>query len=134
MSPYDSIEKDLVFELVELFSGFFINFVVGGQIASIKTKYRLVLLFGLASGLTGLLLIALYVMKAIIERAGEPDQSLLVWYFPLVLLGFAALKLGAAFNIWGIVSLRKKREWGAGGWVLVTARQLTRNGKESQDI
>jgi hypothetical protein len=27
------IEKDLVFELVELFPGFFINFVVGGQIA-----------------------------------------------------------------------------------------------------
>ena len=33
------IEKDLVFELVELFPGFFINFVVGGQIASINADF-----------------------------------------------------------------------------------------------
>ena len=33
------IEKDLVFELVELFPGFFINFVVGGQIASIDADF-----------------------------------------------------------------------------------------------
>lgn len=34
-----SIEKDLVYELVELFPGFFINFVVGGQIASIEAGF-----------------------------------------------------------------------------------------------
>lgn len=34
-----SIEKDLVFELVELFPGFFINFVVGGQIANISADF-----------------------------------------------------------------------------------------------
>jgi hypothetical protein len=33
------IEKDLVFELVELFPGFFINFVVSGQIASINADF-----------------------------------------------------------------------------------------------
>jgi hypothetical protein len=80
------------------------------QFKSLRTKYRLALLFGIASGLTGLLLIALYVMKAIIERAGDPDQSLLFWYLPMVLLGFAALKLGAAFSIWGIVNLRRRKE------------------------
>lgn len=76
---------------------------------SFTIKYRLALLLGIASGLTGLLLIAAYVIKAVLERAGEPDQSLLFWYFPLVLLGVAALKLGAAFSIWGFINLRKKR-------------------------
>lgn len=36
---YVAVSKDLVYELVELFPGFFINFVVGGQIAVIEAGF-----------------------------------------------------------------------------------------------
>ncbi len=73
-----------------------------------KTKYRLAVVFGIISLLIGVLLTITYIMKAVIERLGEPDQSLLFWYLPILFIGIIFLKLGLGFGIWGFISLRKK--------------------------
>ncbi len=72
------------------------------------TKYKLALTFGIVSALIGLLFTITYIIKAVIERMGEPDQSLIFWYMPLLLIGFGALKLGLGFGIWGFIKIREK--------------------------
>ncbi len=56
--------------------------------------------------LIGLFLAGSYVFSAVIERIGEPDQSLLFWYLPLLLVGIMALIMGAALGVIGILRLR----------------------------
>jgi hypothetical protein len=72
-----------------------------------KLKYSLAVIFGIVSVLIGLLLTIGYVLKAVIERLGEPDQSLIFWYLPMLFIGIIFLKLGLGFGIWGFMSLRK---------------------------
>jgi hypothetical protein len=74
-----------------------------------KTKYRFVIILGIIISLAGLLLIAVYTLKAVIERAGEPDQSLIFWYIPFLLIGVITLIMGVSFSIWGMSSIRKSR-------------------------
>jgi hypothetical protein len=42
---------------------------------------------GLLMGLTGLGFIAMYLYSAVVERLGDPDQSLLFWLLPILLAG-----------------------------------------------
>jgi hypothetical protein len=37
----------------------------------------------------GMTFILMYVWEAVISRIGEPDQSLLFWYLPIMFLGIA---------------------------------------------
>jgi len=71
-------------------------------------KYRLALIFGIISAVIGLMLTITYLLKAVIERMGDPDQSLIFWYLPVLLIGLAALKLGLGFGIWGFIKIREK--------------------------
>ncbi len=73
-----------------------------------KTNYKLALIFGTLSSMVGILLTISYILNAIIDRIDEPDQSLLFWYLPILLIGLAALKLGLGFGIWGFINLRRK--------------------------
>lgn len=57
----------------------------------------------------GLLLAGSYIFSAVIERIGEPDQSLLFWYLPLLLVGIMALIMGSALTLIGILRLRASR-------------------------
>lgn len=57
--------------------------------------------------LFGLALVAAYVFGAIIDRIGEPDQSLLFWYLPFLFLGIFAVAGGAVAGIVGYLRLRK---------------------------
>ena len=59
------------------------------------SNLQLTLLGGLIA-LLGLVLSAMYVYGAIIERAGEPDQSLLFWYLPFLFAGVFFLAAGLA--------------------------------------
>ena len=74
-----------------------------------SSKYRLALIFGIVSTAIGLLLTITYIVKAIVERMGEADQSLIFWYLPILLIGLAALKLGLGFGIWGFIKLRERK-------------------------
>ena len=63
--------------------------------------------------LSGLGLIAGYFYWAVIERIGEPDQSLLFWYLPFLFTGVMAAMLGFGFGVMGAASFRTGRAPGA---------------------
>jgi len=67
----------------------------------------LLILSGIAVGLTGAALVYAYVMDAVIARIGEPDQSLLFWYFPFLVTGLGFSAGGIGLLVWGIRRLRK---------------------------
>lgn len=60
-----------------------------------------------------------YVWSAVIDRIGEPDQSLLFWYLPFLFIGAMGLALGLAAIVLGANRLRHVRSdapsHGAGG-------------------
>ena len=43
-----------------------------------------------------------YVQTAVIARWGDPDQSLLFWYLPILFIGLAGLALGVVCGRWGL--------------------------------
>lgn len=65
------------------------------------------IVFGALFVVAGLWLVGAYVFSAIIERIGEPDQSLLFWYLPLVFMGIASLGLGCGAIAFGIIRHRR---------------------------
>jgi len=62
---------------------------------------------GALATVVGLWLIAAYFLEAVIARLGEPDQSLIFWYLPLLFIGVIGAILGAVVGWWGI--RRRKR-------------------------
>lgn len=65
------------------------------------------LVFGALAVTAGLWFIGAYVFGAVVGRLGEPDQSLLFWYLPLVFIGFASLTVGVGAIVFGIASRRR---------------------------
>jgi hypothetical protein len=65
------------------------------------------LLFGFVCALTGVALVAGYFLEAVVARLGEPDQSLLFWYLPILFLGLIGVAIGLAASIWGILRWRR---------------------------
>jgi len=65
------------------------------------------LCFGVAATLVGLVLAGAYILEAVIERRGEPDQSLLFWYLPILFIGMVSIIAGLAASVWGIVRPRR---------------------------
>ena len=67
----------------------------------------------LASGIllafTGAAFVFMYILEAIVARAGEPDQSLLFWYLPILFVGLIGIAAGLSLCIMGIDRLRKAR-------------------------
>jgi len=70
-------------------------------------------LFALCAGsaviLTGAVLIYAYVMAAVIARLGDPDQSLLFWYFPILVVGLGFAAGGLALVAAAVQRLRRLR-------------------------
>ena len=65
------------------------------------------LVFGIVLSLIGAALIIAYVMEAIVGRAGDPDQSLLFWYLPILFLGIIGLGTGLSLVVWATNHIRK---------------------------
>ena len=65
-----------------------------------RSEHRIRLLSGAAIAVGALLLlgglgfVAMYVYSAVIARLGEPDQSLLFWYLPILFIGIALASAG----------------------------------------
>jgi len=72
-----------------------------------KTWPSVALISGIVLIIIGALLITSYIIEAYIERIGEPDQSLLFWYLPLLMFGLIAFGTGLSTGIWGFKRLRK---------------------------
>ncbi len=62
---------------------------------------------GALVGLAGAVLVAVYVVEAVVTRIGEADQSLLFWYLPIALVGIGSLALGSGLGFRGVRQLRK---------------------------
>jgi hypothetical protein len=67
------------------------------------------LAFGGLMVIGGILFIVLYVVEAVIARRGEPDQSLLFWYLPVLFLGLIGMVVGLGVSAWGVIRLRAGR-------------------------
>lgn len=64
------------------------------------------ILGGILAGL-GAAFVVMYVLEAVVARRGDPDQSLLFWYLPILFIGLVALAAGAGIGIWGWRRRRK---------------------------
>ena len=53
-----------------------------------------------------------YVLEAIVVRLGEPDQSLLFWYLPILFMGLTGIVIGLGIGVWGVIRLRKIQQQG----------------------
>jgi len=79
----------------------------GYQVTLIKTIFRLI--SGITLILMGLLFISAYVSEAVIAPLGEPDQSLLFGYLPLLIAGLFTAALGALITWIGYREYRGQR-------------------------
>ena len=70
----------------------------------------LALVLGILISLTGAALITTYIIEAIVERTGEPDQSLLFWYLPFLFFGLIGLATGLSVGAWVFNRLRKNKQ------------------------
>lgn len=61
----------------------------------------LAMMLGVVTTLVGVVFAAMYVFEAIIKRIGDPDQSLVFWYLPILLLGVFCIVIGIRLLAWG---------------------------------
>jgi len=69
-----------------------------------KTRWRVItcIFLGGLGAVLGLTFILMYVWGAVISRIGEPDQSLLFWYLPILFLGIAVGGGGISLLVFGL--------------------------------
>jgi len=67
------------------------------------------LAIGVLVALIGIACVVMYVLEAVVARAGEVDQSLLFWYLPFFLIGLGGTAVGLGIGVWGTIRLRKIR-------------------------
>ena len=72
-----------------------------------KYKKYLGLIAGLLLCVTGIIFCVEYVFEAYISRIGDPDQSLLFWYIPLLIIGIFAFSAGMVLTNNTINRLKK---------------------------
>jgi len=70
--------------------------------------YLSILLGGLIT-FVGASFVVMYFWEAIITRIGDPDQSLIFWYLPILFLGLIGILGGVALLAQGIKRIRKLR-------------------------
>jgi uncharacterized BrkB/YihY/UPF0761 family membrane protein len=63
-------------------------------------------LFGGFALVLGVTFIVMYLLEAIAKRIGDPDQSLIFWYLPILFLGVSIAMIGFSSLIWGVKRLR----------------------------
>ena len=66
------------------------------------------LAFGSLMAFTGAAFVVMYILEAIVARAGEPDQSLLFWYLPILFIGLIGMVTGLGVCVWGVFRLKKQ--------------------------
>jgi hypothetical protein len=65
------------------------------------------LMSGFLTSIAGATFFFVYINDAVAARAGEPDQSLLFWYFPILFVGVFLVLAGAGLAAWGAARLRR---------------------------
>ena len=70
-----------------------------------KVRSCLAFSCGCISAAAGLFFVVLYILEAVIRHSGEPDQSLIFWYLPILFIGLICLGIGTFLLVYS----RKKR-------------------------
>ena len=65
-------------------------------------------LFGGLMTMAGIIFIAMYLVQAIFMRVGNPDQSLMFWYLPILCIGIISLLIGIPVLGLGIFRIRSQ--------------------------
>lgn len=78
-----------------------------------KWQAGLLTLFGALMTTVGGTFIGLYIWSAVISRIGEPDQSLLFWYLPILFLGIVVGVAGLSLAYVGIKRIKANRKDGS---------------------
>jgi hypothetical protein len=68
------------------------------------------LISGSVITLIGIMLCIAYVYEAIVARIGEPDQSLLYWYLPILFMGLFGMGIGIVLIFWGKNIFKKTKK------------------------
>ena len=76
-----------------------------GRIAKILPYAALAM--GSLMAFTGAACVVMYILEAIVARIGQPDQSLLFWYLPILFMGMIGMVLGLGAGARGAQRLRK---------------------------
>jgi hypothetical protein len=74
-----------------------------------KLAYFLVFLGGLLTVL-GAVFIGMYIWEAVISRLGDPDQSLIFWYLPILFIGVSAVLGGFFMFRQGLSQIRSMKK------------------------
>ena len=74
-----------------------------------RITYLFVFLGGLITVLGGAF-IGMYIWEAIISRMGDPDQSLIFWYLPILFIGAIAAIGGLSIFRRGLGQIRRMRK------------------------
>jgi len=74
-----------------------------------KWQAYVLIAIGILGATFGGVFVCMYVWGAIISRVGDPDQSLLFWYLPILFLGLGAGGVGVLLLIFGINRIRVLR-------------------------
>ena len=72
-----------------------------------KTWPYVAIISGIILIIIGAALITGYITETYLARRGDPDQSLLFWYLPILFIGFITFAAGLTAGIWGFIRLRK---------------------------
>jgi len=72
-----------------------------------KLLFWSAIILGGLIGFAGIAFVVIYIMEAIVKRIGEPDQSLLFWYLPVLFIGIVGMLFGFGSATMGILNLRK---------------------------
>jgi len=64
-----------------------------------KTLTILLFLVSVVLMVTGAGFVVMYIWEGIIVRIGEPDQSLIFWYLPILFIGLFVFVLGITLSI-----------------------------------
>lgn len=69
--------------------------------------YRTAFIAGILTTCCGGGFAVMYVLEAIVKRAGDPDQSLLFWYLPILFLGIIGIMGGIGLTLFGAMGLKQ---------------------------
>lgn len=70
----------------------------------------LVLLAGGILSFIGLAFVSMYFWEAIVSKIGDPDQSLVFWYLPILFLGVFGMLLGLPMMRYGTARLKNVKK------------------------
>jgi hypothetical protein len=77
-----------------------------------KVLFIVLLVISALVFLAGVSFLIMYVWNGVITRIGEPDQSLIFWYLPILFMGLIGMGIGWAMGVrmWQLLKEHSSRD------------------------